>query len=271
MLLPRQALLKGPVLSLFILFCPDLSPFWAPGSKRANGDRTGYFGKNWETRFASPRKQPIWRRVDAVLAMGPRLLYCKTRPCAFATKLPFVLGKTGYVLSKAESVGGLVFLAAPQPHNPTPEAQRLEKINLDWNFQSRLKFSIPDLQNSPQKIGVWWVARLKISISIENFNPGGRSWIFSIFGPLGNCSEVGNGPNTVSRSTVSNTELSEFFGAHWVPGSELSEFLSAFSLCAKANSPSFSQNSPSLPENSVGLSEFSSPKQYSRNSIPPVS
>ena len=27
----------------------------------------------------------------------------------------------------------------------------------------------PDLQNSPQKIGVWWVARLKISISLENF------------------------------------------------------------------------------------------------------
>ena len=32
----------------------------------------------------------------------------------------------------------------------------------------------------------------------------------------------------------------------------------------------FSQNSPSLPQNSVRLSELSSPKQYSRNSIPPV-
>ena len=42
-------------------------------------------------------------------------------------------------------------------------------------------------------------------------------------------------------------------------------------MCAKASSPSFSQNSPSLPQNSVSLSEFSSPKQYSRNSIPPVS
>ena len=31
----------------------------------------------------------------------------------------------------------------------------------------------------------------------------------------------------------------------------LSEFLSAYYLCAKANSPSFSQNSPSLPQNSV--------------------
>ena len=79
---------------------------------------------------------------------------------------------------------------------------------------------------------------------------------------------LGNGPNTVSESTVSNTELSEFFGAQRVPGSELSEFLSAYYLCVKANSPSFSQNSPSLPQNSVRLSEFPCPKQYSRNSIP---
>ena len=33
---------------------------------------------------------------------------------------------------------------------------------------------------------------------------------------------IGNGPNTVSGSTVSNTKLSECFGAHGVPGSELS-------------------------------------------------
>ena len=82
---------------------------------------------------------------------------------------------------------------------------------------------------------------------------------------------VGDRPNTVPESTVSNTELSEFFCPHRVPGTELNEFLSAYYLCAKANSPSFSQNSPSLPQNSVRLSEFSSPKQYSRNSIPPGS
>ena len=61
-----------------------------------------------------------------------------------------------------------------------------------------------------------------------------------------------------------------FFDPHRVPGGKLSEFLSAYYLCAKANSPSFSQNSPSLLQNSVRLSEFSSPKQYSRNSILPV-
>ena len=34
-------------------------------------------------------------------------------------------------------------------------------------------------------------------------------------GPLGSLQKkIGNGPNTVSRSTVSNTELSEFVWAH---------------------------------------------------------
>ena len=37
-----------------------------------------------------------------------------------------------------------------------------------------------------------------------------------------------DGPNTLSESTVSNTELSEFFGPQQVPGRELSEFLSAY-------------------------------------------
>ena len=63
------------------------------------------------------------------------------------------------------------------------------------------------------------------------------------------------GGKTVSESTVSNTELSEFSGSHRAPGSKLSEFLSAYYLCAIANSPSFLQNSPSLPQNSVRLSD----------------
>ena len=64
--------------------------------------------------------------------------------------------------------------------------------------------------------------------------------------------KFGNGPNTVSESTVSNPELSEFFWPHRVLGRELSEFLSAYCLRAKANSPSSSQNSPSF---AVKLSE----------------
>ena len=63
---------------------------------------------------------------------------------------------------------------------------------------------------------------------------------------------LGNGPNTISGSTEpTNTELSEFFWAHRARGSELSEFLLAYYLCANGNSPSFSQNSPSLLQNSV--------------------
>ena len=38
---------------------------------------------------------------------------------------------------------------------------------------------------------------------------------------------IGHGPNTAAESTVSDTELSESFGSHRVPGRELSEFLSA--------------------------------------------
>ena len=68
----------------------------------------------------------------------------------------------------------------------------------------------------------------------------------------------------VSESTVSNAELSEFFGPRRVLERELSELLSAYYLWVKTNSPSSSQNSPSLPQSSL-------PKQCSRNSIPPVS
>ena len=59
--------------------------------------------------------------------------------------------------------------------------------------------------------------------------------------------EFRSGPNTVSESTVSNTKLSEFFGPHRVPKSELSELLSAYYLRDKVNSPSSSQNSLSWP------------------------
>ena len=83
---------------------------------------------------------------------------------------------------------------------------------------------------------------------------------------------IGDGPNTVLGSTVSNTELSEFFWARRVLGSELSEFLSAYCLCVpKRTHRVFPRTRASLPQNSVRLSEFSPPKQYSRNSIPPVS
>ena len=59
---------------------------------------------------------------------------------------------------------------------------------------------------------------------------------------------VGDGPNALSESAVSNAGLSELFRSSPSSG-ELSEFLAAYCLCAKANSPSFSQNSPILLQN----------------------
>ena len=55
----------------------------------------------------------------------------------------------------------------------------------------------------------------------------------------GEDNRVGDGPNTVSEITVSNTELSEISCPHRLPGREVSEFLSALYLRAKAKSPSF--------------------------------
>ena len=78
----------------------------------------------------------------------------------------------------------------------------LESFNLglkisirDWKFQSRLKISIPTLiipHNRSLIFNPAWKfqSRLKFSIwdwSLESFNPGAKSWIFSIFGPSGLC------------------------------------------------------------------------------------
>ena len=76
------------------------------------------------------------------------------------------------------------------------------------------------------------------------------------------------GPNTVSESTVSDTELSEFFGPRRVPGeNSVSSSQPIIRVPKRAHRVFFSQNSPSLPQNSVRLSEFSSPKQYSRCTV----
>ena len=51
-----------------------------------------------------------------------------------------------------------------------PKGPKIEKkfISIEI-FKSCLKCSISKLPNSPQKIRVWWAARLKFSISLENF------------------------------------------------------------------------------------------------------
>ena len=61
-----------------------------------------------------------------------------------------------------------------------PKGPKIEKANLLKISQSHLKilksrlkmFSILTLSMPHHKEGVWWVARLKFSISLENFNPG---------------------------------------------------------------------------------------------------
>ena len=104
------------------------------------------------------------------------------------------------------------------------------------------------------------------SVTPQNFHSfrdvTGMSQVHS----AGSLSETGGirfrGVQFQTPSSVSFPGLTEFRGANSVssfqPIIELTEF-----FC--------SQNSPTLPQNSVRLSEFSSPKQYSRNSILPVS
>ena len=176
-----------------------------------------------------------------------------------------------------------------QASHPTNPYFRLvgNSEDRDWNFQARLKFS-NQIENFKRdcffKIRALWVWGRKkhINKTPPKIRGQSREILFTCFFSLcafsrslkvflGSWAGVGNGPHTVSESTVSNTEVSEFLASHRVPGKELSEFLSAYYLWGKANSPSFSQNSPSLPPNSVRLREFSSLKQCSRNSTPPVS
>ena len=79
---------------------------------------------------------------------------------------------------------------------------------------------------------------------------------------------LGNRPNTVSESTVqtpnsvSFSGLTEFRGANSVSSSR-----PIICVCKHELTESFAE----LTEFAAELSEFSPPKQYSRNSIPPVS
>ena len=56
---------------------------------------------------------------------------------------------------------------------------RLNPITKGLSQPSRLSIPLEnfnlDLQKSPHKIGPWWVAHVKFSISIGVSNPGGRS------------------------------------------------------------------------------------------------
>ena len=62
------------------------------------------------------------------------------------------------------------------------------------------------------KIGPWWVARLKFTISLGNFNLGGRSCISSIFGPLGFGSSSAWGPKSHPTRNTPDTKQRHLWG-----------------------------------------------------------
>ena len=80
--------------------------------------------------------------------------------------------------------------------NPPRGPNDQKKFDLDQNFQSRSKFLI-SLENfdlvvsiSPQKIGPWWVARSKISFSIEIFNLDRNLEFFDLWALWAGCVQL---------------------------------------------------------------------------------
>ena len=79
---------------------------------------------------------------------------------------------------------------------------------------------------------------------------------------------LGDGPNTVSESTVSNTEPSEGFWSSQSSGERAQRVpISLLFVCQSQLTNFFAE----LSEFAAELSNVSLPKQYSRNSILPVS
>ena len=73
------------------------------------------------------------------------------------------------------AVEGHTELLGPQPFTcKTPRPKSLGLCSFSC-LKSRLTFSILTCRISHKQKGPWWVARLKISFSLENFHPGGRS------------------------------------------------------------------------------------------------
>ena len=69
-----------------------------------------------------------------------------------------------------------------------PKGPKIEKFNLAWNFQSRLKtsisleiFNLVLQQNSPQQNRVWWAALLKFQSRLKISIPEGDLEIFQSF------------------------------------------------------------------------------------------
>ena len=136
----------------------------------------------------------------------------------------------------------------------------------DWKFQARLKFS-SEIEHFKRNLEIF-----KRSSEIDFFQDSGplgtsrfspslihglcaffasHSRFMRLFKAALDTPLDSTGRIRFRRVRFQTPNSVSFFWAHWVLGTELSEFLSAYYLCANANSPSFSQNSPSLPQNSV--------------------
>ena len=77
-------------------------------------------------------------------------------------------------------------------------------------FSISLEFFNLDLENSPQKIGGWWVARLKISISLENFKILIFFKIWALRGGLWPFHQELSGTPKGQKSAISRRRL------HWI-------------------------------------------------------
>ena len=94
----------------------------------------------------------------------------------------------------------------PPPRGPNDQKNLIpiEIFDPDRNFGSRSKISISTSRFPPQKIGPRWVARSKISFSLEIFNPDRNLEFFLIFGPSGHKNER---KNPVAKSSDKSRRL----------------------------------------------------------------
>ena len=87
------------------------------------------------------------------------------------------------------------------------------KLPEKWTFLSLAFYNAPSLDTVNQNISGYSENKDRKSEEIEKNRDIGTNRGDTPF-----LSRIRNRPNTVSESTVSNTELSEFFGPHRVPG-----------------------------------------------------
>ena len=108
---------------------------------------------------------------SGVVGRGQTQIYKTLRSSAIWERTKPNLGNGKGVITK-----GVFSLEDSLESLNSQRAQRSKKYDLDRNFQSRSNFLISlenfdlDVSISPQKIGPRWVARSKISFSIEIFN-----------------------------------------------------------------------------------------------------